>query len=487
VNGVFNGGLVITYSLDGITDRFRSPVNGSFTQVVDSGGTVLVADNASDTFQPYLDAENASSVAVDRGSGGEAGFVRDPAVNAQRPGNLVASYAPVAGTDWVVIKHVPAGSAYSVARTVENGILVLLGVALAGVVVIGGTIGRNTATEIRELSEHATAIETGDYDVSLSSGRTDEIGQLYGSLEGMRDSLVDRIEEAEQAAQEAEDARATAQAAQEEAEALSEQLEATAGDYGAVMAAVADGDLSRRLNTDVESAAMKGIAVAFNEMLNEWEATIATIQSFTKSVETATEESTTSIQEIESASESVSESAATITDATDTQRAQIEQVSSQMADLSATVEEITSTAETVAATADETAQTGEKGQSAATAAVDELDTIREQTNQAITSVEELDERMAAIGDVAEVIGDIAEQTNMLALNANIEAARAGDGSGSAEGFAVVANEVKSLAEETQESAEEIGSLIDEVTAQTEETVAEMRTVGDRIDTGSETV
>jgi len=494
VNGVFNGGLVVTYAVDEIDERFQRPINGSFTRVVDSGGTVLFADDADTTLQPYLDDENASSVAVARGSEGAAGFVSDPAIESQRSQNLVLSYAPVAGTDWVVLKHAPATNAYKLARSVGNGVLLLVGVALVGVVAIGATIGRNTATAVRELSDRASAIETGEYDVTLSSGRVDEVGQLYDSIAGMRDSLVDRIEAAEQAVEEADEARATAEEAKtraeqarQEAEALTEQLEATASDYGDVMAACAGGDLSRRLDTDAESEPMRDIAVGFNSMLDEWEETIVSIQSFTDTVEDASQESATSVREIESASRDVSESAQRITEATQDQREQVERVSSEMSDLSATVEEITSTAETVAASAEETARTGEEGQSAATAAVDELDAIRDQTERAIASVERLDEQMAAIGEVAEVIGDIAEETNMLALNANIEAARAGDGSGDGEGFAVVADEVKALAEETKESAEEIGSLIEEVTEQTEQTVAEMQDVGDRVDSGSETV
>ncbi|WP_324757802.1 methyl-accepting chemotaxis protein [Haloarcula montana] len=494
VNGVFNGGLVVTYTADEVGTRFQSPISGTFTRVVDSSGKVLFANENATTLQPYLDDENATSVAVARGSEGEAGFVSDPAIDSQQSQNLVVSYAPVAGTDWVVLKHVPAANAYQLARNVGNGVLLLVGVALVGVVAIGATIGRNTAIAVRELSDRASAIEQGEYDVTLSSGRIDDVGQLFDSIAGMRDSLVDRIEEAERAVEEADEARTTAEEAKasaeqarEEAEALSEQLEATASEYGDVMTACAGGDLSRRLDTDAQSEAMRDIAVSFNAMLEEWEETIVSIQTFTDTVEGASQESATSVREIESASQDVSESAQRITESTQEQREQVERVSSEMSDLSATVEEITSTAETVAATSEETARTGEEGQSAATEAVDELDAIRNQTERAIASVEQLDEQMAAIGEVAQVIGDIAEETNMLALNANIEAARAGDGSGSGEGFAVVADEVKALAEETKESAEQIGSLIEEVTEQTEQTVDEMQDVGERVDSGSETV
>ena len=78
---------------------------------------------------------------------------------------------------------------------------------------------------------------------------------------------------------------------------------------------------------------------------------------------------------------------------------------------------------------------------------------------------------------------IAEQTNSPALNANIEAARAGD-SGTGDGAAVVAEEVKQLAEETQGSAEDVAELIDEFQ---ETTVAGIRTADERVRETSESV
>ena len=477
--GVFNGVVVVTYDVTGAQDRFGSPIEGTVTRVVDSGGTVVFADDRNETLQPYLDDENASSAAVDRGSRGETGFVSDPAISAQRDGEHVLAYAPVAGTDWTMVKAVPAANAYAVAQTVERGLLVLVGASLVGFVLLSGTVGRNTARAVSRLSDRAAAIESGDYDVAVDSDRRDEVGQLYESIAGMRDGLVERIEEADEA-------QAEAEAAREEAEKLTAELEATAGEYGDVMTACAEGDLTRRLDPDVDSDAMRSIARSFNGMVDEWEATVESIQSFADSVETTTAESEASIRDIETASREVSGAAQRITETTREQREQATAASDDTSELSATVEEITSTAATVASTAEGTAAAGETGREAASEAVTELEAIQGRTEQAVEAVEQLDDRMAEIGEVAELIGDIAEETNVLALNANIEAARAKNGEGG-DGFGVVADEVKSLAAETKESAEEIETLIGEVTSRTEATVDEIREVGDRVDDGTETV
>ncbi|WOD06322.1 methyl-accepting chemotaxis protein [Marinomonas sp. GJ51-6] len=108
-----------------------------------------------------------------------------------------------------------------------------------------------------------------------------------------------------------------------------------------------------------------------------------------------------------------------------------------------------------------------EGRACVQASYQSIEKISEQTGQAIEVIKNLDSSVTSIEDIIGAITDIADQTNLLALNAAIEAARAGE---QGRGFAVVADEVRTLATKTQESTLEIQEKISSMVADSKRAV-----------------
>ncbi|VVO65141.1 Methyl-accepting chemotaxis protein McpQ [Pseudomonas fluorescens] len=138
------------------------------------------------------------------------------------------------------------------------------------------------------------------------------------------------------------------------------------------------------------------------------------------------------------------------------QKSEVDQVATAMHEMASTVQEVarnTTDASAAATLADQQARHGSTVVKQAAAQISELAVAIEELGGAMNVLSQDSEQ---IGKVIDVIKAVAEQTNLLALNAAIEAARAGE---QGRGFAVVADEVRSLAQRTQDSTKEIEALI----------------------------
>ena len=141
------------------------------------------------------------------------------------------------------------------------------------------------------------------------------------------------------------------------------------------------------------------------------------------------------------------------------QQSSIEQVATAMNEMSSTVMEVArnaSSAAEAANSADEEVNSGQRVVNDTISSIEQLANEVENANSVINVVREDSD---AIGTILDVIRGVAEQTNLLALNAAIEAARAGE---QGRGFAVVADEVRTLASRTQESTNEIQTMIEKL-------------------------
>jgi len=138
------------------------------------------------------------------------------------------------------------------------------------------------------------------------------------------------------------------------------------------------------------------------------------------------------------------------------QREQIEQVATAMNQMSATAQEVARSAALAADGAQQVNRESANGRTLVESQQGSIGRLAAEIDQTVLAINQLADDSRAIGQVLEVIRSIAEQTNLLALNAAIEAARAGE---QGRGFAVVADEVRTLARRTQDSTAQIALMI----------------------------
>ena len=303
-----------------------------------------------------------------------------------------------------------SAEANAIARLANILLAITTAATLAVIIAIGIATRRFVVGPLLALVDALKRMTSGEMAVAIpAGGRRDELGQLAGATQALRDQLV------------------AAERAKEE------QTTLIVDSFGAALSRLAEGDLVSRVDADLTGPFAR-IKADFNAAVGALQSTLTTMTE---------------------AASSINNGADDIRQASDDLSQRTEQQAASLEETAAAMDEITSTVrETAAGAAQANRIVGE-----ARAEADESGEVVRRAAEAMRGIEHASNE---IGDIISVIDGIAFQTNLLALNAGVEAARAGD---AGKGFAVVASEVRALAQRSAEAAKDVKARITASTTQ----------------------
>jgi methyl-accepting chemotaxis protein len=319
-------------------------------------------------------------------------------------------------------------------------VLTILFIVVVGAFIVGlllaWNIARSISKPLGEITVTAQRFGAGDLSERVTVTNTDEIGVLGQVFNTMADNLQTTM-----ASQVAKD-----------------YIEKIIAQYKSLIASVAAGNLSKRLEldengTDRTNDDLYQLGVNLNVMIDG-------LRGMT--------------QNLREAASSISAAGAEILAATTQQIASVTEQDAAVTQTIATVDEVRVTvqqtadrAQSVADSSRQSVDISRTGQSAVVNTVEGMQMIRQRVELIAETILMLSERTQQIGEIIATVNEIADQSKLLALNAGIEAARAGE---EGKGFAVVAMEVRQLAEQSRDATARVRGILSEIQQATNKAV-----------------
>lgn len=238
----------------------------------------------------------------------------------------------------------------------------------------------------------------------------------------------------------------------------------------AELEAVGSGDLSHidEIGSSDQISLFGQVQNRFQGVLNTFKAVIVGMHEESSRMEKMVGGLTTTSKNAKNSIENVRQTMNAIADATSSQASEAEQTSFDMEELALSIEEIHKEIELMNGYVGQSQSSNVHNSEMMFHVFESWEIERQNQAELVESMNDMNEDVQSIGKIVQLINDISDQTNLLALNASIEAARAGE---AGRGFAIVAEEVRSLAEQSSQSTKSIRSIIETIRKKSEKVVS----------------